>query len=208
VLKEMVPFVLFSIIDGLALIVIVLTLYRFKLTDAVWPVLFVALIMSLQSFLLREELDLTNLVPFINTLLIALLLTAVLQIPFHWSVMGVLGGYFIYITLQYVVVEASFGFFTTENLKGNHVRGYIFQIVISTIAYLASKFLYSRGIGIATDFKKRIKGEKAIVTFAITLAILLFGFVLVKKDIILDLILVAGAMGFFLYILIKKEVAK
>lgn len=200
---------IFSMFDMLALIVVVLTLYRFRLKDCVWPSIFVAGIMSLQSFMLREELALADLVPFIHALLIALLLTVILQVPFHWSVLGTFGGYFLYILLQASVAELSGTLFglSIEDIKDSPSKGYAFQIIVAMIAYFACKFLYSRGIGFATNFKKRFKYESVIVAAAIVSATLLFGVLLLKQEVLLDLIVVAVAMVFFLIILIKKELS-
>ncbi|MFC5649874.1 hypothetical protein ACFPYJ_12215 [Paenibacillus solisilvae] len=206
---EFIPFMIFSMFDCLALIIVVLTIYRFRLRDCLWPALLVAGVMSLQSFFLREELsNLSDLVPFLNALILALLLTIFLEVPFHWSLIGSFVGYFLYILLQAGISELSFGFLSVQELHSDPVKGYMFQIIVSVIAFLICKFLFSRGIGLATNFKKRLKGEPIIVGIAIILATCLFGIMLIKHEVLLDLVLVSVAMVFFLVILIKKEVSK
>lgn len=166
--------------------------------------------MSLQSFTLREELFFANLVPFVNVLLLALLLTVLLQVPIHWSFIGSFGGYFAYILFQAISAEVSTAVFSIsiEDIKASPIKGYIFQVIVSMLAFLICHYCYSRGWGYGTKFKKRFKYEPIVVAVVIVVATLTFGILLIRQQVILDLIVVAVAMVFFIVILLKKELSK
>lgn len=197
---------MFSSIESLALITLVITIYRFKLKDCFWPAMLVTLVMSIQSLLLREE-ALANLVPFVNVFLITLLLVTILEVPIQWAFFVSLGGYVASVLLQGLIVEVSFGIFSLKEIKHDPPRGYIFQSVYAACAYLLSKFLYSRGIGFSFNFnKKRFKWERAIVVSTIIVSFCLFGITLYAQEVLLDLAVLSVALTFFLYISVRKEV--
>lgn len=202
-------FIFFSTVEGVALISLVLCLYRFKLSECFWPTMFVVLIMDLQSFILREELSLSNFVPLINAFLIALLLTTVLRVPIHWGFFVSLGGYIGYIIIQALVVELSFGLLSIERAHDNLIIGYFIQTISALIAFYLSHFLYARGIGFSFDFEKqRLRWEKQIVIAIIFLSFFLFGFILYKKEVLLDLLVLSVALSFFLFFSFRKEMIR
>ncbi|AJY73675.1 hypothetical protein [Paenibacillus beijingensis] len=205
-ISEFLLFTLFSTLEGIALISVVLCIYRFRLSECFWQIMFTVLIMDLQSFLLREELSLSNFVPIVNVFLISLLLTVILRVPIQWSFFVSVVGYIGYVLLQVAIVGLSFGWLSISEVQHNHIRGYILQAVTALIAYLLSRFLYSRGLGFSFDFDdKRLKWEQAIIYVSIPVVLIAFGLMLYEKEVFLDFLVLTAAMAFFLYYSIRKE---
>lgn len=75
------------------------------------------LLMDLQSFYLREDLQTPAFVPLINILLFTLLLATVMKIPLVWSGIISVTGYFLYVLLQVLIVQLSFGVLAVSELQ-------------------------------------------------------------------------------------------
>jgi len=207
-IKEFILFMLFSSLESLALVIVVLTMFRFKLSECWGHAVFVVLIMALQSFFFRVE-SLDNLVPFVNSIIIALLLTSVLSVPIQWGLFAAIGGYMTSVILQAIIIQISFGAFALETIKDSPWRGYLLQFIFSAIAIWLSKYLYSRGIGFSFDFeKKRFKWERAIVISLIVITLAVFGIILYIQNVLVVLVVMSIAMAFFLTLMVKKEVGK
>lgn len=206
---EFLLFMLFSSVESLALIILVLAIYRFRLNECRRVAIFTSIVMALQSYLLRETLPLTDLVPFINAILISLLLTTVLLVPIHWSMFVALCGYVSFVVLQALLIEISFGWLEIEQLRVYPYKGYLLQLVTASLAILLARALYSRGYGFAFDFEaKRLKWEKGIVITMILATLGSFVFVFKANAAIIHLAVLSLAMAVFLYFSFKREATR
>ncbi|ASS64702.1 hypothetical protein [Paenibacillus sp. RUD330] len=203
---EFLGFMFFGSIEGFALIALVLALYRFKISESYWPVGITVFLMTLQSFLLREELQIAVLVPIVNAIFISLMLTIFLKVPAHWALFVSLAGYVGYIIFQIVISTASFGVFSQAAVEESLFKGYLLQLLTAAPVYYISRYLYSRGLGFSFDFdEKRLKHEGTVIVISVIIVLVSFGFVLYSRDRFLMLVVLLAAMAFFLYYSIIRE---
>lgn len=203
---DFVPFMFFSIFEAICLMALIMSIYRFSLKECPWHVVLAATITSLQSYFLREELSLSALAPLLYVVIITLLLNLILSVPLHWSLFVTAVGYFGYAMIQLLVIVLSFGWLSLTETTDHHYKGYIVQLLSGLIAYLLARFLYSRGIGFSFDFKsKRIQFERFITYYLIPAIVLVFGYFLYQRDLLIIFFLLAIAIGYFIYFSIMKE---
>ncbi|MFS0727962.1 hypothetical protein [Paenibacillus sp. 1P07SE] len=199
-------FIFFSSLESVAVISIALVLFRYRLREVYKPAILIAMLMAVQSLLLRSEYELASFVPLINAILLALLLTTFLKIPIHWSGFVALGGYIAVVLMQAVIVELSFGWLSVAEVQSNPNKGYLLQSLTALITFLLSRYLYSRGLGFSFEFdQKRLKWEKAIILTIIFGTLMLSGLILYKRDALIDIIALTVAMGVFLYFSVRRE---
>lgn len=203
VVVEFLSFMFFSIIESVCLMALVMSIYRFKLSECPWHVVFTAVIMSLQSYYLREELSLSFLAPILCVVLVTLLLTIILKVPIQWALFVTAVGYFGYVLIQLLIIVLTFGI---NEVSDHPYKGYIVQALSSLVAYLLSRFLYNRGYGFSFEFeKKRLKYERGIINYLIPMLVLVLGYFLYEKDLLVIFFLLVVALIFFLYFSIMKE---
>lgn len=199
-------FCFFSTLEFVAIYCIICALFRFKPTEIIFPALFIILLMDLQSFIFREDLQLTEIVPLINILLYILLFTIVMRIPLIWSAVISVMGYFAYVLLQVALVQLSFGYLSVNELALHPEKGYLLQAMSSVIGIGGAYLFYMFGGGFTFDFEKlRLKREAIYVYTLIGSALLLTVWLLYKGNTLTDVISVSIAFIFFTYYAIKKE---
>lgn len=203
---EPVRFLLFSTAEAVAVFALMVSLFRIRVTPFIGQVLFIILLMNVQSYMLREELALAYIVPIINILLYMFLITSVLKIPVLWSGIISISGYFTYAVIQSVVLKTIFAGMPMTELKGGSIQGSWLQVATSAIVLVLSWLLYRYRIGFTADFEKlRFKWEVAIVAILITCSMAAGSFMLYNNDIWLNIAYFAMAAGFFLYYTFKRE---
>lgn len=138
-ISEAVGFLLFSTIEGVGILFIMMSIFRMNPLAKIWPALFIILLMSLQSFVLRNELELNYMVPVINILLFILLLTTVIKIPVLWSGIIAILGYMAYAIAQTLVVFTVFG--SIVNAQSTLFHGYTTQAMTAIILIFISWFM-------------------------------------------------------------------
>lgn len=77
---EPVGFMVFSNLEAFAWCALCMSIFRFKTSDYAWQILVVVTLMNLQSFVLRNELSLSYLVPLINILFITFLFSTIVRV--------------------------------------------------------------------------------------------------------------------------------
>ncbi|MNW38903.1 hypothetical protein D3C74_159820 [compost metagenome] len=195
---------LFSIIEGMGLIILMLSVYRLKATDHAWPAMFMIIIMSFQSFVMRYEFELSYIVPIINLVLFIFLLATVWRVPLVWSTVISITGYLAFGLIQTLIMLFIFG--SAEVAKSIEINGYTLQTATGIITSLIGVILYKFGLGFTFDFEKlRLKKEHIIVVGSIALFFLIFAFILYKNQVWLNLIFTSSGMVFLLYYAIRKE---
>ncbi|MEK4451673.1 hypothetical protein [Paenibacillus sp. FSL L8-0506] len=203
---EPVGFVFFSTLEFIAIYFIICALFRLKPTEIIFPALFIILLMDLQSFFFREDLQLTAIVPFINILLFVLLFTVVMRIPLAWSAVISVMGYFAYVLLQVALVQVSFGYLSVNELTLHPEKGYLLQTISSVLGIGGARVFYMLGGGFTFDFEKlRLKREAIYVYTLIGCALLLTIWLLYRGNTLIDVISVSIAFIFFAYYAVKKE---
>ncbi|ASA23178.1 hypothetical protein [Paenibacillus donghaensis] len=197
-------FMLFSTIEGVGIFAMMMSFFRLKATDYLWQALFIILLMNLQSYVLRNELDLAYLVPIVNLFLFILLLTTVIRIPIIWSAIISITGYMAFTIIQVSLVLLVFG--SIPQAQSSLIYEYSGQTMSGLMCILLAWFSYKFAIGFTFDFERlRLRWEGMFVIGLITLFMLLFSFLLYKDDMRLYIVFFPIALLFLLYYAVRKE---
>lgn len=201
---ESVGFMFFSTIETLALYYLIMSLYRFKWKWYIWQALFVILLNNLQSYLLRNELGMSNVAPLILILIFIMFFSAVVRMPLILSVIATISGYAVFAVIQTIIVLLVFG--SISDIDGNVGNGYFLQLLTSAVVFLVFGYSYRKGKGFTFDLDKlRLRLED------IVLSVLIIGFVigisvlLYYKEILLNALIFLIMSAFLLYYSTRKE---
>lgn len=200
-------FLLFSTIEGIAVLSVALYLFRVKVTKHIWSIVIMSLLISFQNYVIRDMLALVEISPIINLLLTVLFFKTVIRIPLFWSAVITVTGYISYALIQSSVLLLSFGYFTIEKVSGHSVEGYELQLISSLLALGGSWFIYSRGLGFTFEFEKlRFKWERIAVLTLITFFALGLCIMMYFQDIKANFVIILFSLAVFLYYALRKEV--
>lgn len=195
---------LFSTIEGVGIFALMMSFFRLKAVDYIWPALFVILLMNLQSYVLRNELSLPMFVPIINVLLFIILLTTVIRIPIIWASIVTISGYLAFALIQIIVISLFFG--SMGDAQSSLFNMYSGQTMSGMVSIILAWFLYKFGIGFMFDFERfRMRWEGTCVIALILLAIFLFSFTVYINEISLYFVFLPIALVFLLYYAVWKE---
>ncbi|MGO4375437.1 hypothetical protein AB4Z21_32740 [Paenibacillus sp. MCAF20] len=203
-MNDHIGFILFSMIEGLGIYAMMLSIFRFNPWRYFNNFMLVLPIMVLQSLFLREIPELVYLVPVISILLFVFFLRAVLKIPIVWSTMITLGGYVGYGLIQWAIIEIGFG--SVEAAQSGDVNGYIVQTATAAVQLVITYLLLKYRIGFTfsmDDYDKlRLKYERVIVIILIVISIVGLALVAVTVKAI-PIVIVSFVI--FLYFMVRKE---
>ncbi|OKP91361.1 hypothetical protein [Paenibacillus sp. P32E] len=201
---EPVGFMFFSTIEGIGLLALMLSVFRLKITQFMWPALFTILIMNFQSYMLRNELSLSYLVPVINIFLFITFITIFVKESILGSAIITVTGYLVFSILQASLLVLIFGSIGT--VESSTINGYILQTLSFMLDTVLAWFLYRHGKGFSFDFEKlKIKKEIFIVVGCIAATIILFAVLMYQENISKLSAFFILSLFYFLYYSIKKE---
>ncbi|MCC3374908.1 hypothetical protein [Cohnella sp. REN36] len=205
-MKDFLEFMLFSCIETIALTSITLTLFRFKFMDYFWQALLINVVMNIQSYFLREQFTLSELVPVINVILLSIFIFAVARVPIIWTFIMSLFGYVFTVVIQSVIVfiSGSVAYVTATDL--HPIKGHVIQAATGLIVLALSYILYKFGIGFAFQFEKlRFKWEQALILSLIILTMVALGILLYYRVVIVDFSFLFLALLCLAYFAFRKE---
>lgn len=201
---ELLGFMFFSSIEALSLYVLIMALFKFKVIDYAWQAVTLVLLINIQSFILRNEFALSDLVPIISILMFIFFFATVVKMPFVWSVLATILGYVIFAVIQTLIVVLAFG--TVNNVHSSTLNGYLLQLCSAVVLLLISWFLKARNLGFAFNMEVlRFKFEDFLVMVFIIIfmgAITLFLYL--NQTWLMLLFFIVNA-GFLLFYAIRKE---
>ncbi|MFD5020024.1 hypothetical protein ACFWMP_14070 [Paenibacillus sp. NPDC058367] len=203
-ITEALSFMLFSTIEAFAWVSLCMAIFRFKTSDYVYQILLVTLFMNLQSFILRNELSLSYLVPLINILFIAFLFTTIVRVSFIGSLTISAVGMAAFALIQWLITAILFG--SMDVAKSSTEDGYLVQLVSAIIVIPLGALLYKFGYGFSYDFERfRLKYERLIVISSILAFLIIVTTVLYLNEVWSVIILLTVSLMFFLRYAIQKE---
>lgn len=197
-------FMVFSNLEAFAWCALCMSIFRFKTSEYVWQILIVVTLMNLQSFILRNELSLSYLVPIINILFVTLLFSTVVKVSLLGSLTIASAGLVVFAFVQSVIAVMLFG--SISVVDASAANGYILQSTTALIGLPLSWALYRYGYGFSYDFEKfRLKYERALIVIMIGIFMVSVAVVLYLNQIWTVIILLAISLLFFLRYAIAKE---
>ncbi|CAM4420145.1 hypothetical protein PATY110618_13935 [Paenibacillus typhae] len=203
-LLEVAGFMFFSTIEGLSLYYLIMCLFRFKWRGYLWPAMVVILLNNIQSYLLRNELNMDNLSPLITVIVFILLFAAVVRMPVVLAVMATVSGYVIFAAIQTALVFILFG--SLEAVNADLPSGYLLQSATAAVVVTSFWFLYRKGRGFTFDLDKlRFRLEDIVLTVTIIVFLLAISVVLFYNNLLFNIAFFIVMSVFLLYYSTKKE---
>ncbi|WP_052088023.1 hypothetical protein [Paenibacillus wynnii] len=197
-------FMIFSTLETFALYFLIMTLFRFKWARHVWEALFIILFLNLQSYLLRNELDMPSFAPLVLVIVFILFFALKVKMPLVLSVIATISGFVIFTLVQTIILLGYFG--SISSIDNNASNGYLLQFITSIIIIPVCWLSYVKGKGFTYDYEKlRFKLEDVVLTTLVVLFLpgvsLLFYF----KELYLNIVLFMGLSMFLLAYSSRKE---
>lgn len=200
---EPVGFMFFSTIETLALYYLIMSLFRFKWRWYIWQALFVILLNNLQSYLLRNELGMSNVAPLVLILIFILFFAAVVRMPLILSIIATISGFAIFAGIQTLILWSVFG--SVSNID-NKANGYFLQVATAAIVFGVFGYLYRKGKGFTFDLDKlRFKIEDILLSVLICAFVIVVSLLLYYNDILLNALIFLVMSVFLLYYSTRKE---
>jgi hypothetical protein len=203
---EFILFMVFSIFESFAFFSLMFALYRIKINQYYWPILFISIISNVLSFVMRKEANLTDFVPLALLALLIMFMIVVVRIPIFWAFVVTLTGYFSLFILQTILMLLSFGYLSPQQLQLYAWKGYLLQLITSGIGYTLGKYLYSRGLGFAFMFERlQLRLGTLGLVIMIVLITAAFGTILFINNLYVAVIILFFGLAFLLYYALRKE---
>lgn len=201
---EAVWFMVFSTFETLAIYSLIMTLLRFKTTEYIWQALIVMILANLQSFIMRNELQLDFLAPLITVLIFVFLFSAIIKIPVIWSAICTILGYMFYALIQVFYMLTLYG--SIEATNNHEVDGYVLQLLSSLTGLLISWIMYKYAIGFTYDLEKlRFKFEHILLISLIVVVLILLAILFYLNRLWLLLLFFGITFGIFLFYAIQTK---
>ncbi len=162
------------------------------------------LLINLQSFVMRNEIDMSYLAPLITVIIFIFFYSAIVKLPLMWSALCTILGYTLYALIQVFYVYTLFG--SIESAQSSIADGYILQTITATTGILGSWILYKLGLGFAFDFDKlRFKSEHVLLISLIIIVLFLMAILFYFNQMWLLLIFFGITFVILLYYSIRTE---
>jgi len=196
----------FSMIEGLAVYALTLSIFRFPFMKFIWPIVLMITVTNLQSFFIRDELQLTAISPIINVIITILFLAIFMRIPIVWSMVMTVTGYISFALIQTLIVLLSDGYLSLSQIQDYSWKGYQLQLITGVVGMAIGWLLYKFGFGFSYEFEKlRFKWERVLII--VFLIGFLIGLVIVMyfKVIFTNFLIFAIALFIFLSYSLRKD---
>lgn len=196
----------FSLIEGLAVYALILSIFRFPFMKFIWPIVLMVTATNLQSFFIRDELALTTISPIINSVITILFLAIFMRIPVIWSMVMTVTGYLAFGVLQSSIIMLSNGYLSLGQAQEFVWKVYLIQLITGVLGTSISWLLYKLGYGFSFEFEKlRLKWERAFVILLLIGFLIGLGIMMYFKAIFTNFIVFAIALFIFLSYSLRKE---
>jgi hypothetical protein len=143
-------FNLFSTLEAMALIVLILAIFKYRIREYFVHSIFASIMMSLTSYTLRFEFNDSSLATIIQIALLVLFFWLTFRIPIYFAFMVAILGSFFYILIQGIVLitgRALNVFTFAQATTSFSTDMYVAQVSSLCVALLISLFLRKKNFG-------------------------------------------------------------
>ncbi|MEC0168142.1 hypothetical protein [Paenibacillus graminis] len=197
-------FMIFSTCETFALYFLIMSMFRFKWERHAWQALFVILLLNLQSYLLRNELDAGNFSSLVLIVILIIFFTAVVKMPIFLSIIATVSGFIIFALIQMVLILTMFGSLTVVDNSAQ--KGYLLQFITALFIIPIFRYLYVKGKGFTFDIEKlRLKFDDIFLTVLVILFLLGLSLLLYFKEIYLHILFFVPILAFLIFYSKRKE---
>lgn len=146
---EFVWFNLFSTLETIGTFSFMLALFRFKIKEYIFHIIFVSFLLSQTSFLVRSVFELDMYVPIVYLFFTFLFVWLMFQVQiFHAAIMTIIGQIVSILVQSLTLVTCiQFGIFTWDDVGAFSVLSYTMQTITFLQMAILSLFLYKKRLG-------------------------------------------------------------
>lgn len=198
-------FMFFSTIETFSLYFLIMSLFRFKWQQHAWQALTVILGINLQSYLLRNELDMANFSSLVLIIIFIIFFAAVVKMPILISILATITGFIAFALIQTAIMLTVFG--SLSSVQDNVQNGYLLQLCTAIVTIVSFRLLYIRGKGFTFDIEKlRFKLDDMALTIIIVSFLIGISILLCNKEIYLHILIFVPTLSFLLFYSKRKEI--
>lgn len=208
---NMLWFVVFSTIEAVAIFVAMFRIFRFSPAPYMLKIVFGSVLISILSYALRIELNLTDYFPVIVIIFYALFAFSIAKVPPFWSVVMSITAYTAFFVMQTVLLLllSSVGAISFESVQTYGTEAYILQTATAVPYMLICRWLYKRGYGFSFSFERfNWRNDQKLMMTVIALTFVALVVVFMIRNLIYAAAAGGGALVFLLYLSIRKEGAQ
>ena len=205
---NMLWFVVFSTIEAVSIFVAMFCIFRFSPAPYMLKVIFGSMLISILSYALRIELDMSNYFLIIAIVIYALFAFSIAKVPLFWSVVMSITAYTAFFVLQtlLLLLLSAVGVISFESVQAYETEAYIVQLTTALPYMLLCRWLYRRGYGFSFSFERFTwKNEHKLMMAVIALTFIALVVVFMIKNLIYAVAAGGAALVFLLYLSIRKE---
>lgn len=206
VVFEAISFMFFSVIETFAIYFLIMCLFRFKWQEFGWHALCLALLITVQSYILRHNYELGNLMPLVTMILFVLFFAAVARMPFIFSIFITVVGYAGFAVVQCLLAILFFG--SISAISDSASNGYVLQLATSAVIFPVMYLLFRLGYGFTFDImmnKLRFKFDDIMVIIMILLFFISVTSVLYANRLYVVTLFFIATSAALLYYAIRKQ---
>ncbi|MNO32631.1 hypothetical protein D3C76_226270 [compost metagenome] len=201
---EPVGFIFFSVIETFALYFLIMCMFRFRFREHLWQALALSLLINLQSFILRKDFDLGNLMPLVTIFFFILFFTIFVRMPLVLSLIATVSGYVVFGVVQCILAIIFFG--SLDAVGDSLSNGYVLQLATGTVIIPSSWVFYRMGYGFTFDLSRlRFKFEDIMVTLLISLFLISITSILYFNQLYVVTIFFLATSAYMLYYSLRKD---
>lgn len=201
---EPVGFMFFSGIEAFSLYFLIMCLFRFRFQEHVWQALSLTLLINLQSYVLRNDFTLGNIMPLVTIGFFVLFFAVFVRMSLVLSLLSTISGYVIFGVVQTGIAILLFG--SIDAAKSGISNGYILQSVSGVLIISGAWLVYRLGYGFSFDLNKlKFKFEDISVILLIMLFLISISSVLYYNETYINILYFAVTSAYLLYYAIRKD---
>jgi hypothetical protein len=211
-------FNLFSTIEVIAVIILMLSIFKYRVMDYIPQILLTSLTMSLISHTIHFEFENNSVVPIVSIIVLFIFVWLAFRVALLYAMIISVVGYVTYGLLQTVIVYILqfTGLVSLDTaLKPYSLLGYLMQLITSIVACLISYQIRKKNFGFnwipySSSAKFRLKGDNIILFITVIVSVFVIGlafflFLTGYVHLIANFILIFIVLALLFYLASKQE---
>lgn len=202
----------FAAIETFSVIFIILAISRLQIKDYLKEMIFGIILISTSSYMFKEVKVLNDISPMLSMTLILLMLVFIFRISLKHSMIVVVIGYIVSLTIQGVILYAPIIAFniTLHDIKDNDLTRYSFQTASTIIIFLVGLQLKRKNIGFvfvpyAPSLKFKLTKSNLNILYLFGSALIITGSILEIDKMYIGMFLLIILFSFALFMGLRRE---
>jgi hypothetical protein len=207
-LFNFISYIFFSMVETASFFVFMQYIFRFRPRPYLRESLIVSLVVSVLSFLIREELNIKDYFPFIVLAVFILYVKFVMRVTLFWAILMATISYVLFLIIQAGIVLAyiSIRGIALEDIQKISIDQFIGQTITGSILYGISMLLFKKGYGFSFSFEKfRFRGEDILVSIIVVVTFGAIGILFFLNNLLVATAVLLILAAVLLYYGLRKE---